>query len=245
VGSGPGGTILRVSGISSARVGAEIIRNADKVSRIDLQATARFTRDVQGLGRAHDRELQRVNRQRVRPLIANVIVTHGLGDTCNVGSRYSQYKGRIYDKFRQSHDETFRRCWRYEVECKNDAAQKAARFVLENGNDPERIAAAVDNWFRARGIAPKYRPTMGADIGAIGRADSDAAKSLRWFAGGVRPVVKRLVAVYGERAVFEVLFHVRDPNTVLPLQPEREGDLAAYDRWTIERAEDVDRTSAM
>jgi hypothetical protein len=39
--------------------------------------------------------------------------------------------------------------------------------------------------------------------------------------------------VYGRDAVEAVVFDARDPSTVLPLQPEREVELADYDRWTI------------
>jgi hypothetical protein len=236
LGDRPGSTILRVSGVSAARAGADIIRAADNVSRIDLQSTVRFARDVQGLGRAHDRELQRINRQRVRPLVANVIVTHGRGDTCNVGSRFSYYKGRIYDKFRESDDEAFRRCWRYEVECKGDGAKKAARYIIEHDNDPEAIAASVDNWFRARGITPRYRSTLDGSLGPIGRTDTDATRQLRWLSRQVAPVAKRLEKVYGRDAVLAVLFDALDPGTVLPIEIESEVELRDYDEWTIARS---------
>lgn len=52
----------------------------------------------------------------------------------------------------------------------------------------------------------------------------------------MRPVVKRLALVYGIDAVLGVLVDDRDPGTVLPIQPDEEVELAAYDRWTIENA---------
>jgi hypothetical protein len=74
-------------------------------------------------------------------------------------------------------------------------------------------------------------------MGPVGAADTDAARSLRWLGRAVRPVVTRLSGVYGIDAVLAVLVDARDPGTVLPLIPDQEVDLAAYDAWTIAKAE--------
>lgn len=240
VGAGDGGTIVRLSGHRTATYVGEILRQADHVSRIDLQTTVRFNRDVAALARRHCSELQAKQRQLVRRVHTRLERTFGRGDTLYVGSRASQWFGRIYDKFRESKDEEYRRCWRYEVECKDDAAQKAARFVEQSDNSSADIGAAVSGWFRARGITPRYQPTMAGSMGPVSTTDTDAARSLRWLGRDVRPVVARLSLVYGRDVVLAVLLGELDPSTVLPIQPEPEEELAAYDEWTIARAEEVD-----
>src|SRR4051812_34150113 len=154
LGNRAGGSILRISGAGASSACTEALRNADNVSRIDLQTTVRFSRDVSALGRVHAAELQRLQRQRKRRLTARLERTYGAGDTLYVGSRNSNYFGRIYDKFRESGDLEYRKCWRYEVECKGDGATKAAEVVEASSNSPQAIAAGVSDWYRNRGIMP-------------------------------------------------------------------------------------------
>lgn len=245
VGNKPGSTLVRISGPRAHDFGYEVVSVADTLSRIDLQATVRFSRDVRGLARYHDREFRRYKRAGGRRLASITIDTDGEGDTFGLGSRYSNYHGRVYDKYRESGKVEYRRCWRYEVECKHDAAKKAARFLTTTGHSGAAIAGAVRDWFGARGVVACYRSTVDGSLGSISAADSDAAKSLKWLSVGVAPVVKRLARVYGMSAVLGVLADGLDPSTVLPLRMEREEELAAYDAWSIDQAETAGRLSAI
>jgi hypothetical protein len=237
LGSGSAGAIVSISGARAASVCREIIKYADKVSRIDLQATIQFARDVQALSKRAGEELQRNQRQRKRRVSASDIRTFGKGNTLYVGSRASQWFGRIYDKHRESGDEAYRRCWRYEVEAKGDAAKKAAGYVQQFGSEGEPIASAVRDWFRARGITPRYRSTLSGGVGPIGRPLTDARKQLIWLSEAPASVARRLVAVYGVDAVRAVLLDARDPRAVPELEVEVDDSLSAYDEWTMEQAD--------
>jgi hypothetical protein len=234
VGSGPAGTIVRISGARAANICREIVTNADSVSRIDIQATVRFSRDVSALARRHGAELQANQRQRKRRLSARVEHTYGRGDTLYVGSRSSQWFGRVYDKYRESGEEKYQRCWRYEVECKADAAQKASKFLQSVSYGSAEISSAVRGWYSARGITPCYRSAVVGSIGPIGASDTDAAGQLRWLANQVSGVAKRLAALYGESAVLEVVMGRLDPSNLELIRKEADESLAEYDVWTIQ-----------
>lgn len=119
------------------------------------------------------------------------------------------------------------------MECKGDAAQKAALFLTAHRHGSAAIAGAVGHWYRARGVAPCYRSELDLALEPIGSAPTDAQRQLKWLSKQVAPVVKRLAWVYGMDAVLAVLASAKDPSTVLPIPSQEEESLADYDAWTI------------
>lgn len=100
-------------------------------------------------------------------------------------------------------------------------------------NHPAPIAAAVYRWYTARGVECRFRPDAPGDLTSIGRQQSDAEVSLRWFHRSVHPVVKRLSGMYPERDLYAVLFGGLDPAGLVPLDRREDGELAGFDDWAI------------
>jgi Replication initiation factor len=233
LGSGDGGSIVRISGARAATVCRGIIDVADNVSRIDLQATVRFDRDIHALARQHAAELRREQRTRERQLHTRLERTFGRGDTLYVGSRSSNYYGRVYDKHRESGSDEYAKCWRYEIECKNDAATVAARLITNMDNHPAPIAAAVYRWYGDRGVQCRFAPDAPVELSQIGRPETDMQGQLRWLHRQVAPVVRRLLGVYSESDLYGVLFGGLDPTGLQPLDTKEEDGESAYEAWTV------------
>jgi hypothetical protein len=206
LGDGDAGTILRLSGGRSADLGAEICRSDANITRIDLQATARFNRDVAALARHHAQELARHQRNGGIKRHMRLESTNGRGNTLYVGSRVSNFYGRVYDKYRESGDEQYRRCWRYEVECKGDGAQAARKAINASTDVPATSAAVVSDWFRDRGCDVRYRPELAAKLAPIGASHSDLDTWLTWLLQGVRPVVQRCLLYVPRETIEHILF---------------------------------------
>lgn len=102
-------------------------------------------------------------------------------------------------------------------------------------NHPTPIAAAVYRWYTVRGVQCRFRPDMPGERMIIGRQETDAQRKLRWLHRQVAPVVKTLLGMYPESDLYAVLFGGLDPTGLLPVDRRQEGDLDAYDRWSIEQ----------
>lgn len=235
VGSGDSGSIVRISGSRASEVCRGIINVADNVSRIDIQATVRFGRDIHALARQHAAELRREQHTRIRQLHARLERTFGRGDTLYVGSRSSNYYGRVYDKHRESKSDEYAKCWRYEVECKNDSAKVVSRMVVRNDNHPAPIAAAVHRWYTARGVECRFTPEIPGEIAKVGRQETDAERQIRWLSQQVAPVVSKLREWYSEDDLYSVLFEEMDPLAARLIGGEQDTSLAGYDAWILEQ----------
>jgi hypothetical protein len=187
-------------------LGAELCRSDANITRIDLQATIRFDRDVAALARHHAQDIARDQRQGGVKRHMRVERTFGRGDTLYVGARVSNYYGRVYDKHRESGDEQYRRCWRYEVECKGDGAQQARKAINAAADVPAASAALVHSWFRHRGCAVRFRPELADDLAPVGASHSDLDTWLTWLLQGVRPVVQRCLLYVPRETIEHILF---------------------------------------
>jgi hypothetical protein len=235
VGSGDAGSILRISGSGASTVCRAIVNVADNVSRIDLQSTVRFGKDIHALARQHAAELRREQQSRGRQLHTRLERTFGRGDTLYVGSRSSNYYGRVYDKYRESRDEAYAKCWRYEVECKGDAATIAAKLVQTMDNHPTPIAAAVFRWYSARGVQCRFAVDAPGELAPVGRPQTDAEGQLRWLAHQVAPVAKRLLEWYSEDDLVDVILGRLGPEGLQMVRAQGEAEISAYDEWSIDR----------
>jgi len=212
-----GRTMLRLSGEAAARNGRMVCCIADNVSRIDLQSTVQFSRDVSGLAHHHAAEARRFIRDGGRARFTQVTDGYERGRTLTLGSRVSNYYGRVYDKHRESKDDRYRRCWRYEVECKGDGAEAVRRLMVATAASPEAIASYVHDWFGGRGLAVRYRPGMACASEAIGGGPSDDIRALTWLRRQASPALGRLQERYSREALIRWLF---DGATMEDMQVE-------------------------
>jgi hypothetical protein len=112
----------------------------------------------------------------------------------------------VYDKQRESGDEQYRRCWRYEVECKGDGAEQARKSVREADDVARTSAAVVHDWFINRGAVVRYRPGLAGPLGPVGAPHSDLDTWLTWLLQAVRPVVHKCLLYVPRETVEEILF---------------------------------------
>jgi hypothetical protein len=123
-----------------------------------------------------------------------------------VGSRQSNYVGRVYDKQRESGEEQYRRCWRYEVECKDDGAKQARETVASAEDVSKASASVVAHWFGNRGCNVRYRPELAVQLPPVGRHHSDLDTWLAWLLQAVRPTVQKCLLYIPRETIEEIIF---------------------------------------
>jgi hypothetical protein len=200
------GSIVRLTGDRAAGAGRTLCESGASISRLDVQATVRFDRDLPGLADEHAAEVQA--HQRAGGINRNLRHQRGFGagDSFYVGSRQSNYYGRVYDKGRESRDERYRQCWRYEVECKDDGAKQARQAVRAAEDISASSAAMVADWFGRRGCAVRYRSELAVQLAPVGRHHSDLDTWLAWLLQAVRPTVQKCLLYVPRETIEEVLF---------------------------------------
>lgn len=170
-----------------------------RATRIDLAVTVTLADEDTNVAR---RAYAKVLSDGVKngTLISN---TRG-GSTLYVGSRQSQYYGRLYDKSAEE-EVTPGFIWRYEVEVKKPAAECVLCALVESPDEPAWIGSYVYDWFYQRGVEPIYS-----------RNDTDSAiefsvdvvtpqRKLNWLRTQVRPTVGSLIVGGYEIEVIDAL----------------------------------------
>lgn len=215
VGVGPGSVLLQCSGSEAGASWRHCAQWATNVSRVDLAVTARPDVATDALARSEYEAARGGQRGRGRRPKYTVIVAEDRGDTLYVGSRTSDQLGRLYDKGRESREEAYKGCWRWEVQYRRDVALSTVRALLPALREAETIAATVASWFRARGVSAAYH--VGGDpLANKGtRAVPDDQRFLEWLRKSVQPRCRELVKRYGWRYVAETAV----------------GRIATYDEW--------------
>jgi hypothetical protein len=186
--------ICRLSGALANVFGLEVVKRADNISRLDVQATCRFDPPRDDLGQLAFRTAVRHFRRHPRAPRPRAHVTPEGYETVTLGSRASDWFGRIYDKYRESGEARYAGCWRFELEIKGKTCPMVAR-ALAHHEHPERSAISLvrDHCARA-GIKPA---PFGIDAGM--RRPSQARqttddKRIKWLSEQGRSVVAGLTA---------------------------------------------------
>jgi DNA relaxase NicK len=192
---------------------------------------------MSALARRHGEEVSKHNRGRRRRVRARLTHTYGRGDTLAIGARASDYYGRVYDKYRESGEEEYRRCWRYEVEVKGDPCESLKNRVAQETSFTEEIPSLVHDWFSRRGVSVRYRPGLPYAFAAVGAVDTDAQRQLAWLKSQVAPTVRRLQEWYARRDLIDLLFDGADLGNIHQVRREDGLGLTAYDQWTIDAAD--------
>lgn len=129
------------------------------------------------------------------------------GDTCYVGAPSSAQRARIYNKERQSEDPKYTRCWRFEVQLRNERAMQAHRLLEQASFSLElRVTSFVSAWMLARGITVPWT-VLDDDlvIPPIRTLPTDIETKLNWLKNQVRPTVKFLMEQLDRATILEVL----------------------------------------
>lgn len=115
------------------------------------------------------------------------------GDTLYVGSRNSQYFGRLYDKGLQSQDLHYANAWRWEVEFHKPAALSILQVMAKQEVLEDFILTQVKTWFEDRYVKCPFAPNDPQSTVEIPRRKKTAdEQSLEWLDTGVKKTVMKL-----------------------------------------------------
>lgn len=208
--------IAILSGSRASSHWREIAGEAQNITRIDLALTVEFETPMPHLAREFYREAQESG-------MANygyVTTTRG-GSTLYVGSRTSQFYGRLYDKSSEQGGESGK-IWRWEVEVKKPKAKMAITTLIDQTEPAEWIHNYIHEWFTMRGIEcpqPGLYMDTALEIGAIVKTTD---KTLSWLRTQVRPAVGKLINCGFKDQVQEALGLNISTNQPLLWQDEEE-----------------------
>lgn len=177
------------------------------VRRIDTQVTGQFDSDHEGYGRVVEAEAL-AYREKQRTGTHGRIETHrgnGRGDTCTIGARSSNRYLRCYDKTREQRNEVATGLWRWEVEYKAELAAKTAELVSCAANSRGAIISLVESEFKRKGVTVPWRTGEVVHVPTVGLGKTDDERRLRWLIMQVKPVVGKLVKVYGQDVILSAL----------------------------------------
>jgi len=176
--------------LSGGRAGAhwrEIAGLADNITRIDLALTVAFddARPTLAL------EFYQRAKEEGNANYGYVTTTRG-GSTLYVGSRTSQFFGRLYDKSAEQ-GLVSGLVWRWEVEVKKPKSGLAVATLIDQDDPKNWIHNYIHQWYTMRGIdCPEpgtYRDTA-LEVGAIVKTTD---KTIAWLSSQVRPAVHKLI----------------------------------------------------
>lgn len=205
VGVGRRDAVLQLSGGEAQAGYHDCGKWATNVSRVDLEVTGRYDDDRPGLAEEEYRAAGERKRGRGRAAALTLILSEDRGNTLYVGSRKSDQLGRLYDKARESGEEGYANCWRWEVQYRRAYALLALRSLMAATEAQGSIQATVASWFRDRGIGAAFAVTGGALDCRPDRKVPDDERWLTWARRSVRPRAMKLAERYGWRYVAETL----------------------------------------
>ena len=222
-GTRPDGGYLRVSSDVAHVWYSDIWQATGSYARVDLQVT------VEGLDAGYD--LAQATRdaanvaplRRGRPITWQYLQTRDKGCTAYVGSRASAVVGRVYDKGAERGGDHLSGTWRYELECKDDAADGYGRKLASAASPTAAVTGLVHKWFTTRGVPPAFSPTVEVEAPQMQLDSTDDMKRLAWLRDHVSLTVAKLVAKGYRMEVLEAL----------GLQPQSAGALSSSARTAI------------
>lgn len=183
----------------------DIARWATKISRLDIQVTVKTEPSLEGVARRHYAELIRAGPGGRQGATASSIESSDGSSTTYLGRRISAKWLRIYDKGRESGDEHYTGCWRYELELKNDAAMATVRYLLDSDNRERDIGATLFRHCVTHGANPIYSPNgEGLHLSAP-RPFTDFDQRCDWLAKSVAGAAQEVSNVVGPEALLRIL----------------------------------------
>ena len=192
-GIGDQGALVTVSGGMAATSWSKLARVSKSISRLDVQVTIKPNPPNPYLSHDH---LQEVLAWQQHRKSKHNVKWWGQGaqwQTLVIGARTSESMARIYDKGAESGEPEMAGCWRYEVEAHKPLAGRLARVLQVLQDDRAAVGAYVSEYFRRRGMEPKFDATGEVPRAVSGKPRADDERRLAWIFGVVRPVMLGLV----------------------------------------------------
>lgn len=194
---------------------------AHNVTRLDLQVTMEFRRP------RHRDVARDIYANRDLSRLQHTYYQSNGGSTCYVGSKASDYFGRVYDKS-SAYDCPVGRVWRYEVVSKSKPNNARIVTLMQDAIADNALAdyitGFVHAWFAERTARPGFDPK--SEIAVVRETEATLGypeRQLRWLRTGVSPTVARLVRDGYWREAHEALGLVRETIPSWHAEVENDG----------------------
>lgn len=191
--------IVMLSGETCQHLWEKVAPLRSKCTRIDMAVTITLAdRDIHVAQDAYTEFVEASTG------VGSIVTSSKGGSTAYVGSRQSQFMGRIYDKGAEQAGEVGM-IWRYELECKKPQSEAIVARLLQTEDVSAFIFSYVSRWFESRGISPRWLATGVYDAIELQAEVSTPNKQLEWLRTQVRPTVGKLINAGLEESVREAL----------------------------------------
>lgn len=166
-------------------------------TRIDLQFVVKHDYDNHSFGKTELLIAEEMRETGECESKAGLLLIDGrgkTGDTVQIGKRVSDKFGRLYDKWRESGEDVYENCWRYEVEYKGDVARFIAASLRRNSGT-NAILGIVCTQYHNWGFSMNKYTYRDAELYSYKRSRYDSDKTVDWLAKQVNPSVQKLLSV--------------------------------------------------
>lgn len=191
-----------------------LAREANNVSRLDLQVTCWTHGEQPHMARFYSQRLQRAKRGKGRPAEHELRMKYPQGETLYVNSRKGDNYGRVYDYAAAHSQGEPRTLWRYEVELKRRVALHHSSALLGIDDPRSHIETTVANWFKRRGVRPAWSIDESSHLENL-QTSEEKRDILQWFDSSLSKTIARAIRSNGVPAVIEAL-HLSDYVIVKP-----------------------------
>lgn len=191
--------IVMLSGPRAQQLWDKVAPARDKCTRIDLAVTVElFDVDLNVAKEAYQSALDGISTTN------SMVLSSRGGQTVYLGSRQSQFMGRLYDKGAEEGLEPGK-IWRFELECKKPSSEAVVARLLTTADVPSFIAEYVATWFESRAVVPLW---FRKDIECAIELHADVQtheKTLEWLRSQVKPALGRLIVADLGSEAYEAL----------------------------------------
>lgn len=197
--------ILQLSSHLAAEFLDDAWTRAHNCSRIDLAVTVQYAQDArEEVKNAYVNGCEWNESQPNGPERTFICNSQG-GSTATIGARESDLYARVYDKQRESREQRYERCVRWEVEFKGKVALDVIRRVSSCADRPSLVRDIVSTHFRRRGAAAEWMGDNGEVRVNNRRPVSGTISRLAWLDSSVRPVIAKLIPLVDLETLYTAL----------------------------------------
>lgn len=165
---------------------SRIAPSRQKCTRVDLAVTVELAQENTLLAeRGYDQVASNAG------ITSSIVMSSKGGSTVYLGSRQSQFMGRLYDKGAEEGLPSGM-IWRYEVECKKPASEAVVTQLLDTSDVSAWVSSYVERWFSARGLPPVYTSENVECELEVAANVTTPDRRMAWLRTSVRPTVGRL-----------------------------------------------------
>jgi DNA relaxase NicK len=198
--------MLQVSGGLCREMQSTLLDTRAKATRIDLQVTLQWSEIPHKV-----LEWAKRNSINARPADGRKWQTKSIDcdnelETVYLGSRQSEWYGRIYDKERESKNESYKNCVRFEIEVKGKAAQAVFEALQRTSIPRKMIVRIVEEWFAKHGIELNLPEMPSEDVITPKKEHRREDKVLAWLSRQVAGSVAFLTSSGYWYPAFKALF---------------------------------------